>query len=68
MQASDVKALESKVRELIDEDLTLSEGQRKNLHEIYADTSVKRAVETRLLSYLSYNYYHLPMYAKPGMV
>lgn len=63
-----MKALEVKVRELIDEDLVLSEGQRKNLHEIYTDTSVKRAVETRLLSYLSYNYYHLPMYAKPGMV
>ena len=61
-------ALENKVRTLIDEDLQLSEGQRKNLHELYADTSVKRAVETRLLSYLSYNYYHLPMYAKPGMV
>ena len=28
----------------------------------------KQSVETRLLAYLSYNYYHLPMYAKPGMV
>ena len=34
----------------------------------YASSGVKRAVETHLLSYLNYNYYHLPMYAKPGMV
>jgi len=63
-----VRALEDKVRELINEDLQLSDSDRKNLHEIYADSSVKRAVETRLLSFISYNYNHLPMYAKPGMV
>ena len=53
---------------MIDEDLILSEDQRKNLHGTYADNAVKTSVEKRLLSFLSYNYYHLPMYAKPGMV
>ena len=31
-------------------------------------SGAKQAVETRLLNFLSYNYNHLPMYAKPGMV
>ena len=46
----------------------LSPDQRKNLAVEYGETGAKRAVETRLLSFLTYNYYHLPMYAKPGMV
>ena len=46
----------------------MSDGQRKILLEMYKTTGSKRAVETRLLSFLAYNYYHLPMYAKPGMV
>ena len=64
----DVPALEEKVREMIDEDLQLSGEQRSTLQGIYSNTSVKRSVETKLLSFLSYNYYHLPMFAKPGMV
>lgn len=66
--AGNVAALEEKVRQLIDEDLVLNKTQRANLQDVYRDTNAKRAVETRLLSFLSYNYYHLPIYAKPGMV
>ena len=46
----------------------MSESQRRLLQEVYQGMGSKRAVETRLLSFLAYNYYHLPMYAKPGMV
>ena len=46
----------------------LSEQQRKELLMAYVSTGAKRAVETRLLNFISYNHYHLPMYAKPGMV
>ena len=67
-QSNDVESLEEKVRRLIEEDLQLSKEERKNLTGEYADSGAKRAVETRLLSFLTYNYYHLPMYAKPGMV
>lgn len=63
-----MRAIEEKVRVMIDEDLQLHADQRKMLQKIYSDTSVKRSVETKLLGFLSYNYYHLPMYAKPGMV
>jgi len=38
------------------------------LRDRYVSSGSKQTVETRLLSFLTYNYYHLPMYAKPGMV
>ncbi|XP_064621787.1 cilia- and flagella-associated protein 61-like isoform X2 [Lineus longissimus] len=66
--AEDVPALEEKVRELIEDDLMLSKANRSRLTNDFKESGAKRAVETRLLSFLSYNYYHMPMYAKPGMV
>ncbi|XP_019642271.1 PREDICTED: cilia- and flagella-associated protein 61-like [Branchiostoma belcheri] len=65
---TDEESLEEQVRQMIDEDLVLSKEQRRHLVDNFKDSGAKRSVETRLLSYLSYNYYHLPMYAKPGMV
>ncbi|XP_076463469.1 cilia- and flagella-associated protein 61-like [Babylonia areolata] len=62
------ETLEERVRQLVDEEVGMSEAQRKQLKEFYGSSGSKRAVETRLLSFLSYNYYHMPMYAKPGMV
>ena len=46
----------------------LNKEQRSQLNLEYKNSGAKRAVETRLLSFLSYNRYHMPMYAKPGMV
>lgn len=66
--APDVAALEDKVRQLVDDDLMLTKLQRSELASEYLASGVKKAVDTRLLSFLAYNYYHLPMYAKPGMV
>lgn len=65
---SGVDAVEEKVRQIIDEDVPMNESQKEQLLKIYQATGTKRAVDTRFLSFLSYNYYHLPMYAKPGMV
>ncbi|XP_052767765.1 cilia- and flagella-associated protein 61-like [Mya arenaria] len=62
------ESLEERVRSLVDPEMPLSEKQRGELEGLYAQTGGKRAVEARLLNFLSYNYYHLPMYAKPGMV
>jgi len=45
----------------------LNEGQRGLLKARYLNSGTKRAIETHLLNFMSYNYYHLPMYAKPGM-
>ncbi|GFR98710.1 cilia- and flagella-associated protein 61-like [Elysia marginata] len=60
--------LEDLSRQLVDEETGLNDQQRKELLMAYVSTGAKRAVETRLLNFISYNYYHLPMYAKPGMV
>lgn len=62
------ETLEEKVRSMVDEEVGLTDAQRQTVLEFYASSGNKRAVETRLLCFLSYNYYHLPMYAKPGMV
>lgn len=66
--AADLPSLEEKVRQLIEQDLQLEKKDRKYLSDEFVEGSYRKAVETRLLSFLSYNYYHLPMYAKPGMV
>ena len=66
--ASSLSSLEADVRQLVEEDFNVNNQQRATLRERYAATGQRKAVEARLLSFLSYNYYHLPMYAKPGMV
>ncbi|KAK7506986.1 hypothetical protein BaRGS_00001837 [Batillaria attramentaria] len=66
--ADQTGTLEDVVRQMVDEEVGLADEQRQKLMEKYKSMGCKRAVETRLLSFLSYNYYHLPMYAKPGMV
>jgi len=66
--SADVPSLEEKVRKMIDEDLVLSKDQRRHLTDSYVASTAKKAIEQRLLGFLSYNSNHLPMYAKPGMV
>ena len=46
----------------------LSKDQRRVLTDSYVASSAKKTIEQRLLGFLNYNSYHLPMYAKPGMV
>lgn len=62
------ESLEETIRLLMENDSSLTEGQKNMLRTRYIGSGSKRAVETHLLNFLSYNYYHLPMYAKPGMV
>ena len=47
--------------------LQLSKDQRRVLTDSYCASTAKKAIEQRLLGFLNYNSYHLPMYAKPGM-
>ena len=61
-------SVEDYAREMVEEDMAVNEEQKRALVEHYDQTGRRVIVEGRLLSYLSYNYYHLPMYAKPGMV
>jgi len=46
----------------------LSDDHKNKLKARYLNSGTKRAIETHLLNYMTYNYYQLPMYAKPGMV
>ncbi|XP_031562151.1 cilia- and flagella-associated protein 61-like [Actinia tenebrosa] len=64
----DAHSLEEKVRKMIDEDLVLTKEQRRNLRDAYIASPVRKAIELRQLSFLSYNSYHLPMYVKQGVV
>ncbi|XP_074649430.1 cilia- and flagella-associated protein 61-like [Tubulanus polymorphus] len=66
--SENVEALEERVRALVDDDMNINRVTRQALQDEYKNSGAKRAVETRLLSFLTYNDYHLPMYAKPGMV
>ncbi|XP_065052089.1 cilia- and flagella-associated protein 61-like isoform X1 [Rhopilema esculentum] len=67
-QANEEASLEERVRKIIADDLALSKEHRVLLGDAYKTSRAKKLVEQRLLSYLSYNQYHLPMYAKPGLV
>ncbi|EDV28663.1 uncharacterized protein TRIADDRAFT_19305 [Trichoplax adhaerens] len=61
------ETFELKIRKLLDEDFTFTKKELQQLGEDYIK-SCKSSTEKRLLTYLSYNTYHLPMYAKPGIV
>ncbi|PAA87940.1 hypothetical protein BOX15_Mlig002838g2, partial [Macrostomum lignano] len=66
--APDKLSIEEQIRKLMEDEIGLSTAQRAQVKEEYARSGAKRALETRFLNYISYNYYHLPMYAKPEMV
>jgi len=66
--AKNLPSIEAMVHSLVDEDLVIDEGQRDLLSKHFEATGQRRQVEKRLLSFLNYNKYHLPMYAKPGMI
>lgn len=67
-QKVDEESFEETIRRLMEEDEKLASQQKQAAHMRFEEDGFKRNIETRLLSLLSYNYYHLPMYAKPGMV
>ena len=60
--------MEAYARQMVEEDMAINKAQRSTLANHYEQTGRRVDAEGRLLSYLCYNYYHLPMYAKPGMV
>ena len=46
----------------------VSQTRREALCTSFAQSPLKQAVDRHLLTFLGYNSYHLPMYAKPHMV
>ncbi|XP_066929118.1 cilia- and flagella-associated protein 61-like [Clytia hemisphaerica] len=62
-------SVEEKIRQLtMDEGGSLKQEQRKHLEDVFIGTRCKNTIRERLNSFLNYNKYHLPMYARPGML
>ena len=47
--------------------LVIELGPHEDREEPWLGWDLKKAIEQRLLEFLDYNSYHLPLYAKPGM-
>lgn len=67
-QEEALPSLEELARQIEDEELELSEKPQQYLQRVFEDSIYKPLVERSILDYLHYNYYHLPMYAWPGVV
>ncbi|XP_062518295.1 cilia- and flagella-associated protein 61-like [Corticium candelabrum] len=63
-----VPSLKERVCGMLKNDLELPHSERTLLQSDYENSQMKKLAHQRLLSYLHYNRYHLPMYARPNMV
>jgi len=62
-------SLEAKIRKLtLEQGTPLPSEQRKHLEDIFTGTGCRETIRERLNSFLNYNKYHLPMFARPGML
>ncbi|XP_054551968.1 cilia- and flagella-associated protein 61 isoform X2 [Talpa occidentalis] len=61
-------SIEQLAHQIEDEEINLNEKPRKYLKRVFEETIYKQKVEKRILDYLHYNKYHLPMYAWPGII
>jgi hypothetical protein len=68
MTSNNEESMEDLIRQLMDNDTKLSDHDRTTVYERYQQTGLKQAAESHLVNYLHYNNYHLPMYARPGLV
>ena len=48
--------------------IQLNGQQRANIMDAFIGCNSKKTIEERLTSFLEYNKYHLPMFAKPRMI
>ncbi|ELK03925.1 hypothetical protein PAL_GLEAN10024009 [Pteropus alecto] len=64
----ELPSIEQLAHQIEDEEINLKEKPRKYLKRVFQETIYKTLVEKSILDYLHYNYYHLPMYAWPGII
>uniref|UniRef100_A0A803SLV4 L-amino-acid oxidase n=1 Tax=Anolis carolinensis TaxID=28377 RepID=A0A803SLV4_ANOCA len=64
----DIPSMEELVRQVVEGELSLYERPKTYLKRTFKNSIHKRLVEKSILSYLDYNFYHLPMFAWPGIV
>uniref|UniRef100_UPI00358F2852 cilia- and flagella-associated protein 61 n=1 Tax=Myxine glutinosa TaxID=7769 RepID=UPI00358F2852 len=63
----DSESLQEMAVQLIDGDLVASEGSRDFLEAAAQELGYKKEMDFRILTFLSNNNYHLPMYAQPPL-
>ncbi|XP_059561412.1 cilia- and flagella-associated protein 61 [Myotis daubentonii] len=64
----ELPSIEELARQVVDEDIILTEKPRTYLKRVFEESIYKTLVERSILDYLHYNHYHLPMYAWPGII
>ncbi|XP_036176862.1 cilia- and flagella-associated protein 61 [Myotis myotis] len=64
----ELPSIEELARQVVDEDINLTEKPRTYLKRVFEESIYKTLVERSILDYLHYNHYHLPMYAWPGII
>ncbi|KAM4842160.1 cilia- and flagella-associated protein 61 isoform 2-T3 [Thomomys bottae] len=64
----DLPSMEQLAYKIEDEEISLVEKPRTYLKRVFEESIYKSLVEKSILDYLHYNYYHLPMYAWPGII
>uniref|UniRef100_G1KE13 L-amino-acid oxidase n=1 Tax=Anolis carolinensis TaxID=28377 RepID=G1KE13_ANOCA len=68
VEEEDIPSMEELVRQVVEGELSLYERPKTYLKRTFKNSIHKRLVEKSILSYLDYNFYHLPMFAWPGIV
>ncbi|XP_063104699.1 cilia- and flagella-associated protein 61 isoform X2 [Cavia porcellus] len=67
-QEEGMPSIEQLVRHIEEEEIYLKEEPQTYLRRVFQETIYRPLVEKRILDYLHYNRYHLPMYAWPGII
>ncbi|XP_078086620.1 cilia- and flagella-associated protein 61 [Mustelus asterias] len=67
-RANVIEPIEELVRQIADGELLVPGNTKTFLEEQFQQDGYQTLIERSLLSYLSYNRYHLPMFAWPGIV
>ncbi|KAF5399763.1 hypothetical protein PHET_06415, partial [Paragonimus heterotremus] len=62
------QSIADNVREMLEGTGEIKPSEVEQLKAVYLNDGYKRAVEERLLNFISFNYNLLPMYAKPDLV
>nr|XP_033795156.1 cilia- and flagella-associated protein 61 isoform X2 [Geotrypetes seraphini] len=67
-QLPDQPSVEALARQVVDRELILTEHPKTYLKTYFEEKGYRSPVEHSVLNYLNYNSYHLPMFARPGIV
>ncbi|XP_030052087.1 cilia- and flagella-associated protein 61 [Microcaecilia unicolor] len=67
-QLADQPSVEALTRQVVDREVSFAEHPKTYLKRYFEENGYGKPVERSVLNYLNYNSYHLPMFARPGMI